>query len=82
MLVLSVLIIVLAGYAGINIVKSDDRLRIHGLRPLLPPREIYLHWRAGGTRSPLAVRAIEIAVEVAAELSDHPVRTGGSGRHS
>ena len=26
-------------------VRSDDRLRIHELRPALPPREIYLHWR-------------------------------------
>ncbi|MGX1912770.1 LysR family transcriptional regulator [Streptomyces phaeochromogenes] len=50
-------------------VPSDDRLRIHELRPFLPPREIYLHWRAGRTLSPLAARAIEIAVEVAAELA-------------
>ncbi|MDQ1023065.1 DNA-binding transcriptional LysR family regulator [Streptomyces umbrinus] len=50
-------------------VPSDDRLRIHELRPSLPPREIYLHWRAGRTLSPLAARAIEIAVEVAAELA-------------
>ena len=49
-------------------VPSDDRLRVHELRPLLPAREIYLHWRAGRTHSPLAARAIEIAVEVAAEL--------------
>lgn len=53
-------------------VPSDDRLRIHELRPLLPPREIYLHWRAGRTHSPLAARAIEIAVEVASELAPPP----------
>lgn len=50
-------------------VPSDDRLRVHEVRPSLPPREIYLHWRAGRTHSPLARRAIEIAVEVAADLA-------------
>jgi DNA-binding transcriptional LysR family regulator len=50
-------------------VPSDDRLCVHEVRPSLPPREIYLHWRAGRTHSPLASRAIEIAVEVAAELA-------------
>ena len=49
-------------------VPADSRLSVHELRPSLPAREIYLHWRAGRTHSPLARRAIEIAVEVAAEL--------------
>ncbi|MGH3377023.1 MAG: LysR family transcriptional regulator [Actinoallomurus sp.] len=53
-------------------VPSDDRLRVHELRPSPPPREIYLHWRAGRTHSPLASRAIEIAAEVAAELAPPP----------
>ncbi|HEU5474714.1 MAG TPA: LysR family transcriptional regulator [Actinophytocola sp.] len=53
-------------------VQSDQRLRIHELRPPLPAREIYLHWRAGRTQSPLATRAIEIAIEIAAEIADHP----------
>lgn len=53
-------------------VPSDDRLRVHELRPSPPSREIYLHWRAGHTHSPLAGRAIEIAVEVAAELVPPP----------
>ncbi|NGO12434.1 LysR family transcriptional regulator [Streptomyces sp. HC44] len=56
-------------------VPSDDRLRIHELRPSLPPREIYLHWQAGRTQSPLAGRAVEIAVEVAAELAPPQART-------
>lgn len=47
---------------------SDDRLRVHELRPA-PAREIYVHWPAGRTQSPLAVRTIEIAVEVADALS-------------
>jgi DNA-binding transcriptional LysR family regulator len=47
---------------------SDDRLRVHELRPS-PAREIYLHWPAGRTQSPLALRTIEIAVEVADELA-------------
>ncbi|MGW1990399.1 LysR family transcriptional regulator [Embleya sp. NPDC001921] len=53
-------------------IASDDRLRIHELRPSLPPREIYLHCRAGRTHSPLATRAIEIAVEVAGDLAPPP----------
>lgn len=55
--------------AGIS---SDDRLSVHALRPSLPPREIYLHWRAGRVPSPLAARAVEIAVEVAAGLAPPP----------
>lgn len=47
---------------------SDNRLRVHELRPS-PSREIYVHWPAGRTQSPLAARAIKIAVEVAGELS-------------
>ncbi|MEU8132485.1 LysR family transcriptional regulator [Streptodolium elevatio] len=50
-------------------VLSDTRLRVHELRPRIPPREIYLHWRAGRTHSPLACRALEIAVEVASEVA-------------
>lgn len=50
-------------------VQSDDRLRVHELRPALPPREVFLLWRAGRSHSPLAARAIEIAVEAAAELA-------------
>jgi DNA-binding transcriptional LysR family regulator len=47
---------------------SDDRLSIHPLRPS-PTREMYLHWPADRTRSPLATRAIDIAVEAANELA-------------
>ncbi|MCD7440845.1 LysR family transcriptional regulator [Streptomyces lincolnensis] len=50
-------------------VASDDRLRVHELLPSLPPREIYLHWQAGRIHSPLAGRAVAIAVEVAADLA-------------
>jgi DNA-binding transcriptional LysR family regulator len=48
---------------------SDDRLHIHALRPA-PAREIFLHWPANRTRSPLADRAIEIAVDVASTLTE------------
>ena len=51
-------------------VRADPRLRVHELLPSPPAREIYLHRPAGRTRSPLAVRAIEIALEVAAEVAD------------
>lgn len=47
---------------------SDDRLEIHQLQPP-PTREMYVHWPAGRTRSPLAIRATAIAVETAAELA-------------
>jgi DNA-binding transcriptional LysR family regulator len=49
--------------------ESDDRLRIHELRPALAPREIYLHWRLGRSHSPLTARAIEITIEVASDLA-------------
>ncbi|KAB2352302.1 LysR family transcriptional regulator [Actinomadura rudentiformis] len=49
-------------------VRSDDRLTIHELRPT-PSRGIYLHWRATSSPSPLAVRAMELAAEVAAKVS-------------
>lgn len=48
--------------------RSDDRLAIHELRPA-PTRGVYLHWPATSSQSPLAVRAIEIAREIAAEVS-------------
>lgn len=47
---------------------SDDRLSIHPLRPA-PAREMHLHWQADRTQSPLASRAIDIAVEAADELA-------------
>ncbi|TCM38518.1 LysR family transcriptional regulator [Kribbella sp. VKM Ac-2568] len=47
---------------------SDDRLSIHQLQPS-PARELYLYWPAGRTQSPLATRAIDIAVEAARELT-------------
>ncbi|MDQ7808665.1 LysR family transcriptional regulator [Amycolatopsis sp. A133] len=47
---------------------SDDQLAIHGLKPA-PTREVSLYWPAGRTASPLAVRAREIAVDVAGELA-------------
>jgi len=48
--------------------RSDGRIAIHELRPA-PTRGIYLHWPATSSRSPLAVRATEIAAEIAAEVS-------------
>ena len=46
---------------------SDDRLRVHRLRPA-QTRQIYLHRPAGRTQSPLAVRATQVAHEIAATL--------------
>jgi DNA-binding transcriptional LysR family regulator len=59
-------------------VQSDKQLRVHELRPSLPAREIYLHWRSGRGQSPLAARAIELAIEVAAAITDHPATRRGS----
>lgn len=50
-------------------VDSDELLRVHEPVPAIQPREIYLLWQAGRTHSPLAARAIEIAVDVAARHS-------------
>lgn len=47
---------------------SDDRLSIHHLRPT-PATTWSLYWPAGRTQSPLASRAIDIAVEAANELA-------------
>jgi DNA-binding transcriptional LysR family regulator len=48
---------------------SDERLSIHELRPS-PARTWYLHWRAERAQSPLAARAIDIAVEAANGLAN------------
>ncbi|WHT23300.1 LysR family transcriptional regulator [Crossiella sp. CA-258035] len=49
---------------------ADRSLRVHELEPGLPPREIFLLWQANRTHSPLAARAIEIAVEVAGRIAE------------
>ncbi|MEV4140070.1 LysR family transcriptional regulator [Dactylosporangium sp. NPDC049742] len=49
--------------------RVDDSLTVHELDPAFPPREVYLLWRAGRTHSPLAARAIELALDIAATLS-------------
>ncbi|MER5197320.1 LysR family transcriptional regulator [Streptomyces sp. NPDC002755] len=49
---------------------SDASLCVHELRPALPPREIFLLWQAHRTHSPLAARAIEIAVAVAGRIAE------------
>lgn len=45
-------------------VDGDRGLRIHELEPA-PSREVYLHWPKGRHLSPLVLRAIEIAREIA-----------------
>jgi len=47
---------------------SDEQLSIHQLRPS-PTSTWYLYWPTGRTQSPLAARAIDIAVETAEELA-------------
>lgn len=49
---------------------SDASLCVHTLKPALPPREIFLLWQANRTHSPLAERAIEIAVDVAGRIGE------------
>jgi DNA-binding transcriptional LysR family regulator len=55
---------------------SDESLCVHELRPGLPPREIFLLWQADRTHSPLAARAIEIAVDVASGIAVRPAASG------
>ncbi len=50
--------------------RADKTLSIHELQPPLPPREIFMIWEKGRTHSPLATRAIEIAVSVAANIAE------------
>jgi hypothetical protein len=50
--------------------RGDNTLSIHQLQPPLPPREIFLLWEKGRTHSPLAARAIEIALNVAAKITE------------
>jgi DNA-binding transcriptional LysR family regulator len=49
---------------------ADTTLSIHQLQPSPSPREIFLLWEKGRTHSPLAARAIEIAVNVAAKIAE------------
>jgi DNA-binding transcriptional LysR family regulator len=50
--------------------RADTTLSIHHLQPSLRPREIFLLWEKGRTHSPLAARAIEIAVNEAAKITE------------
>ena len=50
--------------------RADKTLSVHQLQPPLPPREIFLLWEKGRTHSPLAARAIDIAVDVAANIAE------------
>lgn len=50
--------------------RADTTLSVHRLQPPLPPREIFLLWEKGRTHSPLAARAIEIVVDVAAKITE------------
>jgi DNA-binding transcriptional LysR family regulator len=59
---------------------GDTTLSIHRLQPPLPPREIFLLWEKGRTHSPLAARAIEIAVNVADELAEDKQQLGEPNR--
>lgn len=54
-------------------VQDDQHLRIHPLDPA-PSRAIYLHRPTGRSSSALAVRAIELAREIADELSGREQR--------
>ncbi|WBQ05246.1 LysR family transcriptional regulator [Kribbella sp. CA-293567] len=58
---------------------ADERLSIHPLQPS-PAREMYLHWPADRTPSPLAARAIDIAVQAANELADQLSTRRSPGR--
>ena len=50
--------------------RLDKTISIHELQPPLPPREIFLLWENGRTHSPLAARAIEIAVSETTKIAE------------
>jgi DNA-binding transcriptional LysR family regulator len=52
---------------AVSAAADDDRLRLHTLDPS-PAREMYLHWPRARSLSPLAVRAIELAREIAVTM--------------
>jgi DNA-binding transcriptional LysR family regulator len=54
----------------------DGRLQLHALDPGLS-REIYLHWPRHRALSPLAVRAIELAKEIARDTAKASVVSHG-----
>ena len=60
--------------------RADTTLSIHELQPPLPPREIFLLWEKGRTHSPLAARAIEIAINVAATIAEDERQPGEPSR--
>jgi DNA-binding transcriptional LysR family regulator len=49
---------------------ADEALTVHELVPHVRSREIYVLWQAGRTLSPLAERAIGIALDIAAAYQD------------
>ncbi len=53
----------------LSIDRDDGELVRHGLQPALPPRALYLSWRAGRSISPVAQRFVDQAVATAAELA-------------
>ncbi len=50
--------------------RAGTTLSVHQLQPPLPPREIFLLWEKARTHSPLAARAIQIAVDVTAKIAE------------
>ena len=60
--------------------RADKTLSVHQLQPPLPPREIFLLWEKGRTHSPLAARAIDIAVDVAASIAEDKLTAQRTGR--
>ena len=60
--------------------RADTTLSIHELQPPLPPREIFLLWEKGRTHSPLAARAIEIAINAAATIAEDERQPGEPSR--
>lgn len=60
--------------------RVDKTLSVHEVQPPLPPREIFLLWEKGRTHSPLAARAIDIAVNVAAKIAEEKVQLSEPSR--
>ena len=60
--------------------RADTTLSTHQLQPPLSPREIFLLWEKGRTHSPLAARAIQIAINLAATIAKDEPQPGEPSR--
>ena len=54
---------------AVDIDPDDDELCMHATNPVIEPRQICVMWQANRTLSPVALRLLDISVEVCRELA-------------